>query len=337
MKADSSLQTYLNECARVPLLTAEEELVLGRQVQKLMKLREKEAEGKRLTPKEQREFRAGVRARDRMIQANLRLVVSIAKRHTSRVKHLTLLDLVQEGTLGLMRAVELFDPSRGYKFSTYAYWWIRQGMGRGIAQLDYPIRMPHHIAEKVPRVSNTIHRLMQELKRTPTRAEVAEALGLKEKEFGLLMERSAAVASLDAAVRDDGSELVELVADPSSQEGDADFLVDDFWRLEMALANLEEREREVLVARHELNGSPRLSAAELSKRLGVSKQRVQQIEERAMRKMRLFMQRARVLDNAHARAHLTGHLDKRVDFVSLRRSAQENHHLQLAHTTNGFR
>jgi RNA polymerase sigma factor (sigma-70 family) len=337
MKIDHSFSDFLNEIGRFPLLTVDQEVLLGRQVQRLGALREKQAAGGKLTKKELRDMRLGERAKQQMVNCNLRMVVSIAKKYLKRVNHLSMLDLIQEGTIGLMRGVEKFDPARGYKFSTYAYWWIRQGMNRAVNQQDATIRMPHHVAEKVPKLKYTMQQLSQELGRTPSKQELADAMEMSVDQMWMIFERTAAPTSLDAACREDGDALVDLIADPSYFDDDAIFLMDDRWRLEAALGRLEDRARYVLEQRHELSGKAPVPYQVLAQELGVSRERVRQIEIRALRQLRHYMNAISPLADAKVLANLTGHCEKSVDLAGLRMSAKEQDKLQLANATHGIR
>ena len=202
--ADADLvRSYLRDIGRVPLLSHEQEITLGRQVQELMRLEVLEAQLKQdtgvaptweelakaaeLSPAQlQRRLRSGRRAKERMVSANLRLVVSVAKKYTKR--NMELLDLIQEGTIGLVRGVEKFDPSRGYKFSTYAYWWIRQGITRAISEKSRTIRLPIHITEVLNRLKKSQRELSQQLGRTPTVVELSAAVALDEEQSGTVHE-----------------------------------------------------------------------------------------------------------------------------------------------------
>ena len=258
------VRSYLRDIGRVPLLTHEQEITLGRQVQELMDLESLESEleskagekpsrdqlakasglssmqlkrklqhGRRAKERMvaanlrlvvsvakkaglsgvqlKRKLQAGRRAKERMVAANLRLVVSVAKKYTKR--NMELLDLIQEGTIGLVRGVEKFDPTRGYKFSTYAYWWIRQGITRAIAEKSRTIRLPIHITEMLNKLKKGQRELSQELGRTPTVTELAEFVELPEEEVKDLMCRARQPVSLEMKVGDgDDTELLELLA-----------------------------------------------------------------------------------------------------------------------------
>jgi RNA polymerase sigma factor (sigma-70 family) len=335
MKFDHTFSDFLNEIGRYPLLTMEQELVLGRQVQSMVALKEKEAQGGKLTKKELRAVRVGMRAKEQMVNCNLRMVVSIAKKYLKRVHHLTMLDLVQEGVIGLMRGVEKFDPQRGYKFSTYAYWWIRQGMNRACNQQDSAIRMPHHVAEKVPKLKQAIHRLSQELGRMPTKKELADAMEMSVDQMWMIFERTASPCSLDAQLQEEGSALIDVLPDTSTEDNDAIFLMDDRWRLEAGLARLPDRARYVVEQRHELTGKAPVAYQVLAQELGLSRERVRQIEIRALRQLRTYMKSVSPLADPKALANFTSHGDKIKGLVSLRLSAKEQDKLQLANAANG--
>ena len=337
MKFDQSFPAFLNEIGRYPLLTVDQEVVLGRQVQRMMGLRRDQAEGRTLDAKELREMRVGERAKKQMVNCNLRMVVSIAKKYLKRVNHLSMLDLVQEGTIGLMRGVEKFDPARGYKFSTYAYWWIRQGMTRAVNQQEAMIRMPNPVAEKFPKLKQTMHRLSQELGRSPTKQELADAMEMSVEQMWLMFERTAAPYSLDATYQDEGTALGDLIADTSSQDNDELFFMDDRWRLEAAMGRLPDKARFVIEARHELNGKAAPSYKSLAQQLGISRERVRQIEQKGLRLLRQYIQRVSPLADPKVIADFTRHRQEGVGLAGLRVSAEEQHKLQLANATHGAR
>ena len=337
MRIDNSFSDFLNEIGRYPLLTVDQELILGRQVQRMGELRDKERTGEALTKREQREVRVGERARDQMVNCNLRMVVSIAKKYLKRVNHLTMMDLVQEGTIGLMRGVEKFDPARGYKFSTYAYWWIRQGMNRAVNQQDSTIRMPHHVAEKVPKLKYTMQQLSQQLGRTPTKQELADAMEMTVEQMWMIFERTAAPTSLDAACKEDGDALVDLIADPSYYDDDLIFLVDDRWRLEAAMARLSDRARYVIEQRHEMTGKAPIPYQVLAQRLGISRERVRQIEIKGLRVLRRYMNSVSPLADPKTLTDFTGHRDELNGLMGLRLSAKKQDKLQLTNAANRVR
>ena len=286
LSADS-IGWYLGTIGRVPLLTAAEEIELAHHVQAGKQLQElPEAE---LTAQQKRRVRMGQRARDRMMAANLRLVVSVAKKYQNQ--GLELLDLVQEGAIGLERAVDKFDPAMGYKFSTYAYWWIRQGMTRAIDNCARTIRLPIHISEKLSKMRRITRELSHRLWRQPNRLELAHAMGMMPEDLEELMSQSAPCASLDAHARgeEDRSTLGELIADPASNEH-----LDSMDRhlqkehLGTWMSQLNERERKILKLRFGLEGSEPLTLAEIGRQINVSRERVRQLEAKAIMKLRLM-------------------------------------------------
>ena len=206
---DSSVKEYLREIARYPLLTPEQEIQLARQI-----LRMGEADCT------ERERKQGKRARDKFIQSNLRLVVNIAKKYDGRQRKLmTLLDLIQEGNIGLARAVDMFDSSRGYRFTTYAYWWIKQSIHRAIANNDNMIRMPSSLHERIIRISKIHDKLTEELGRTATPDEVATELGITLDEMLTAIQRNQATPSLDAQVpNSDRSAIIDIIADENQPD-----------------------------------------------------------------------------------------------------------------------
>ncbi|MFM7362650.1 MAG: sigma-70 family RNA polymerase sigma factor [Cyanobium sp.] len=286
LSADS-IGWYLSTIGRVPLLTPAEEIELAHHVQQGKRLQEiGETE---LTAQQKRQIRMGQRARDRMMAANLRLVVSVAKKYQNQ--GLELLDLVQEGAIGLERAVDKFDPAMGYKFSTYAYWWIRQGMTRAIDNSARTIRLPIHISEKLSKMRRVSRELSHRLGRQPNRLELAHALGMAPEELEELMAQSAPCASLDAHARgeEDRSTLGELIADPASGEHfDSMDRVLQKEHLGTWLAQLNEREQKILRLRFGLEGAEPLTLAEIGRQINVSRERVRQLEAKAIMKLRLM-------------------------------------------------
>jgi RNA polymerase primary sigma factor len=286
LSADS-IGWYLSTIGRVPLLTPAEEIELAHHVQQGKRLQEIDAA--ELTAKQKRQIRMGQRARDRMMAANLRLVVSVAKKYQNQ--GLELLDLVQEGAIGLERAVDKFDPAMGYKFSTYAYWWIRQGMTRAIDNSARTIRLPIHISEKLSKMRRVSRELSHRLGRQPNRLELAHALGMAPEELEELISQSAPCASLDAHARgdEDRSTLGELIADPASGEH-FDSMDRHLQKEHLGtwLSQLNEREQKILRLRFGLEGAEPLTLAEIGRQINVSRERVRQLEAKAIMKLRLM-------------------------------------------------
>lgn len=284
-RGSDSMTWYLTSIGREPLLTPAEEIELGNQVQAMMQLLEQKQE--LYSVKESKTIKIGRRSKKRMMRANLRLVVSVAKKYQG--KGLELLDLIQEGSMGLERAVEKFDPTRGYKFSTYAFWWIRQSMNRAIACQSRTIRLPLHLSERLATIRKVTLDLAHKLGAMPSRQETAEALGMPVEELDLLLRQSLSTSSLDAPINaDEGrSFLGDLIADTSSEEP-----LDQVERclheeqLDRWLGHLSEQEREVLVLRFGLDGQDRHTLAEIGRLQKVSRERVRQVELKALSKLR---------------------------------------------------
>ena len=285
--ASDSIGYYLSSIGRVPLLTAAEEIELAHHVQnmkKMLEIPEIERSSKHL-----RLIKIGKRARDRMMSANLRLVVSVAKKYQNQ--GLELLDLVQEGAIGLERAVDKFDPAMGYKFSTYAYWWIRQGMTRAIDNSARTIRLPIHISEKLSKMRRVSRELSQKSGRQPTRLEMATAMGIEQKDLEDLISQSAPCASLDAHARgeEDRSTLGELIPDPNGEEPmeGMDRTIQKE-HLGTWLTQLNEREQKIMKRRFGLDGEEPLTLAEIGRQINVSRERVRQLEAKAILKLRVM-------------------------------------------------
>jgi RNA polymerase primary sigma factor len=291
-RSSDPISWYLSNIGRVPLLTASEEIELGNQVQAMMQLTENAPEDQEYSVQEKKTIRVGRRSKERMIKANLRLVVSVAKKYQG--KGLELLDLIQEGSLGLERAVEKFDPTRGYKFSTYAFWWIRQSMTRAIACHSRTIRLPVHLSERLTAIRKVSLDLAQKLGAMPSRKEIAEAMNLPLEELDGLLRQALTTSSLDAPVNgEEGrSFLGDLIADHTQGEPlDRVEIGIHQEQLSRWLSHLTDQERQVLRLRFGLDGEERHTLAEIGRILDVSRERVRQVELKALRKLRHLTRR----------------------------------------------
>ena len=283
------LGIYLHEVRRVPLLTADEEITLsraydeGRAAQGRLR-RDDTAAGERA--RLEHAVRAGDRARRRLVESNLRLVISVARKHLNR--GLPLPDLIQEGNIGLSRAVDKFDWRRGFRFSTYAYWWIRQAITRAIADQSRVVRIPVHMSGQISRYARASSRLAQELGREPTVDEVAAWLDIPVARAEEIHQAAQVPVSLDAPVGDESdSYLGDLVADPS-QPPLIDAVSKNLLRdsVEEVMAGLSPRERRVVELRFGLSDGRARTLAEVGDELQISRERVRQIESDALRKLR---------------------------------------------------
>jgi RNA polymerase primary sigma factor len=289
--ARTGIDTYLNSIGTVPLLTPEQEIDLGRKVQRMIAL---QGEGIELTPQELKEVRVGERALQRFVKSNLRLVVSASKKYVGVLEHMDLMDLVQEGNIGLMTAVRKFDPSRGYKFSTYAYWWIRQAMIRGIAAKERSIRLPGKVSDMASNWNKKVRELSQELRRMPTTEEMATAFDLPVEEVRMYLDRGKYVTSLDALMMaGEGSAIVEMISDPRDPDGTVAMehteMQETLVALESALGVLTPKERDFVQRRWGLHGRPEETFVELGKTIGVSRERARQVVDQAQRKMKRYL------------------------------------------------
>ncbi len=281
---------YLNAIGRVALLTAEEEVDLAKRFQAGLAAGARLAAGPGLRPAERARLRRLVRdgdaAQERLVTANLRLVVSVARRYLGR--GLSLLELVQEGNLGLMRGVEKFDHTKGYKFSTYATWWIRQALTRGTANKARAVRLPVHVHELVAKVRRTEFELLQVLGREPTDTEVAETLGLDVDRLRELRLAGREITSLDRTVGEDGdTTLGDLVPDDDADDPhEVATAAAARQQLAAALAHLHDRERGVLELRYGLGGGEPRTLEEIGEHFGVTRERIRQIEKKTLAKLR---------------------------------------------------
>jgi len=285
------VRVYLNEIGKVPLLNAEQEVDLSKRIEAGMYAEHLlEAGADELPAKRVRELKAvaadGRRAKDHLLQANLRLVVSLAKRYTGH--GLPFLDLIQEGNLGLIRAVEKFDYTKGFKFSTYATWWIRQAITRAMADQGRTIRLPVHLVEQVNKLQRTRRLLHQQLGRDATEEELASELDLEPAKISELLQHSRDLISLDQTVGDDDdAELGDFIEDSDARLAE-DAVEFGFMRdqIDQVLGTLEARERAVLRMRYGLDdGTPR-TLDEIGRAFGLSRERIRQIERDTMAKLR---------------------------------------------------
>ena len=306
------VRRFLREIGRVARLTPEEELTLARHVQdheRLLVLRpadagdqneeavqDRWAEAAGISPAALRlALHRGRRAKERMIQANLRLVVAVARKYQQR--GLDLLDLVQEGSLGLERGVERFDPTRGFRFSTYAYWWIRQGITRALASQSRTIRLPVHINEKLRRIRQQQAALTAHLGRSPSLEELAAALGLKADLVRTALESQPAPLSLDVRVgQAQETELADLLEDPHATPEQWLARQQLHEALERQLQELEGREALVLRQRFGLDNDTPRTLGEIGQSLHLSRERVRQIESRALLKLRQKQPHSQIRD-----------------------------------------
>jgi len=285
------VRQYLNAIGRVELLTPEEEVDLAKRYHAGVAARVMTIDKERNSaPARQRKLQQividGDRAQERLVTANLRLVVSIARRYLGR--GLSLLELVQEGNLGLMRGVEKFDHTKGYKFSTYATWWIRQALTRGTANKARSVRLPVHVHELVAKVRRAEFELLQVFGRDPTDAEVAETLGISTERLLELRLAGREITSLDRTVGEDGdTTLGELVRDDDAPDPEL-CATTELARLELlaTLEELHERERGVLELRYGLSGEDPATLEEIGERYGVTRERIRQIEKNVLAKLR---------------------------------------------------
>lgn len=290
-KGSSGMNAYLNSVGKIPLLTPEQEIELGRQV---MRMQELQALDRPLTKKEQAQVRAGQRATQKFIKANLRLVVSIARKYLGSSHSMDLLDLIQEGNLGLVKAVEKFEPERGYKFSTYSYWWIRQSIMRAMRYKDRMMRLPGNVSDMAYTWNGKYHTLQRKLGRKPTHAELAKEFRVHEADVDLFLLRGNAVSSLDVVVGDDSSTLMECVGDggvAGEEAMEQAVLSEQAAALKDALHVLDERERKMLERRYGLGNDElgEATLAEIGAEFKISRERARQVITNSLRKVRYAM------------------------------------------------
>lgn len=264
--SDDSVRLYLREIGKIPLLTSEEELALAQKV-----------------------VAGDKKAKDKMAEANMRLVVSIAKRYSGR--GLDFLDLIQEGNTGLLRAVEKFDPDKGFKFSTYATWWIRQAITRAIADQARTIRIPVHMVETINKLLRTQRRMTQELNREPTIEELAKELEMEPEKVEYVIKIKQDITSLDAGVGRDGEDedsvLADFIEDEDTitpEESATNQLLKE--QVQSVLSTLSDREQKIIKMRFGLENGKSHTLEEVGQEFAVTRERIRQIEAKALAKLR---------------------------------------------------
>lgn len=285
---EEPIRLYLREIGRIRLLTASEENQLAQQIERGDMARVRLSDVR--CPDERQVLLQwvceGETARQHLINANLRLVVSIAKKYLGR--GLTFLDLIQEGNLGLMRATEKFDYTKGFKFSTYATWWIRQAITRAISDQSRTIRLPVHVGETLQRVKKTAHLLQQSLQREPTSHEIAQVLCMSEEKVRRVLEAARAPMSLDQPLGDDGEAVVGDFIEDDCAARSVDTAEHQMLREQIAsvLARLPERERRIIQLRYGLHDGRYRTLEEVGNEFGITRERIRQIESKVLRKLR---------------------------------------------------
>ncbi len=294
-----SVRSYLRDIGRIPLLEHDEEILLGRQVQRLMEIKacedllgtpnqEELAASLEITTKElKREVRAGKRAKDKMVTANLRLVVSVAKKYTKR--NMELLDIIQEGTIGLVRGVEKFDPGRGYKFSTYAYWWIRQGITRAIAEKSRAIRLPIHITENLNKLKKAQRELSQLNGEMPNVFQLSDYLELSVEDIKDLMCKARQPTSLEIKIGENrDTALIDLLEDETQLPEtllETQYIKEDIRGL---IDDLPEMQAAVISMRYGIGDDQfePMSMTAIGQILNMSRDRVRTLEQKAIKALR---------------------------------------------------
>lgn len=297
-----AIRTYLNTIGRVPFLSKEEEIEYGQKVQRMVKVLELKSNltkqlnrqptfvewstSAQITEYELNQIlQRGKYAKNQMLQANLRLVVKIAKQYQNR--GLELLDLIQEGSIGLTRAVDKFDPTFGFKFSTYAYWWIRQGITRALAQKSRPIRLPVHITETLNTIKKTQRHYSQQLGRAPNVLELADTLGKTPKQIEAYLQWMQPQTSLSERVGEfKETELSELIKDPSCLPEERLHRIDLELEVSRILCSLTPQQQQVIAMRFGLDDGVQKSLAQVGDRIKLSRGRVRQIEQKVLNKLK---------------------------------------------------
>lgn len=289
------MKHYLQEIARFPLLTPQQEITLSRTILSAKELQEKP----QLTAEEKRVVKRAEKAKRTLITANLRLVVHLAKPYTHRLggSNMELMDLIQEGTFGLTRAAELFDYSRGYKFSTYAYWWIKQSITRAIDTKERLVRIPQHSMDKMYKLERKANMFRQAHKREPNVAEMAELLETNVKDVLLLLSRRDKHISLDSKPSTDRSSLGEFLVDTAAleREQDAEESAERDYMLRTLMASLSPEESDMIERRYGITAESSESLASIAESYQLSRERIRQRVGAAHNKMRIALRRRQAL------------------------------------------
>ena len=286
-----SIQMYLRDIGKYALLNAKEEKELGKKIADRRILLRKKSKKGISAAEEKRILDEGVEARNMLATANLRLVVSIAKNYAGRSRDLSLLDLVQEGVEGLYKAVDKFEPERGFKFSTYATWWIKQSIVRGLADKSRTIRIPVHMSETTQRYKKTVVQLEQDLGRTPTVQEIAEELGVEPDKVYMIRRISQDIVQLERSLgggdEENNTKISDTIEDHDQDVQETiisrDILKD---QVNDILGGLSPREREVIELRHGMQDGIQYTLEQIGNMMGITRERVRQIEARALEKLR---------------------------------------------------
>jgi RNA polymerase nonessential primary-like sigma factor len=278
------MRAYLNEIGKIPLLSADEEINLGRIIQAWMNRSAGLDEAEKLTVEEKREKRAFIQARKKMVDANLRLVVSVAKRYQNR--DVPILDLIQEGSLGLQRAAEKFDPAKGWRFSTYAHWWIRQGITRCIAEQGRSIRLPVHVVEKISKINRYVNDFRSRQGRSPSIKEIAEFMDLTPSQIHQILADQRPIISLNRKQHIDAdAELIETIHAPAPPLEE-----DEQPEMRARIAKLSQcltpTEQQVIRLRFGIETGDGMTIKQIGEALQITESQAKVLNQRAMRKLR---------------------------------------------------
>ena len=283
------LRDYLNEIGKIPLLTGAEEIELGHAIKRMTEIQDNDSP----TKQQQRIIKIGKRAKERMIKGNLRLVVGVAKKYKHMTNRLTMHDLVQEGNIGLIRAVELFDPERGYKFSTYAYWWIRQGIMRAIQTYDRIIKLPSGAIEVLRKVRSFSIEYQRQHGRAPSIESCAEFVNITPRAMKYYIAASIDAGSLDAKVNNSGeaSTYIELIAaddDPTSDDVELETRIE---AVHQALGHMSDEARQLIELRHGLKNNEPKSMRDIAKALNLAQDNTKRKVHQAENEMKLILKK----------------------------------------------